>query len=387
MTSPKSFKDVVVYHVGARENYNVSKAFRNRNWLKLLITDYNISKFSFFVGRRRQITLPKKLVASYTKVDSLINWYKAKKLESPYLRWMFIGKELALFTRESLQKFSIDKVVLWGYTGGCLEVLQKYRDEDSVFKIVDQVDPGLKFYELDLGWGDQGKSEYLSRIQNEWQLADLIIVNSVFSKQSLIEYGVVGDKIAVVPLICETVTHKYVRDFQKFRLKVGFAGNINHAKGFDLFLKIAKRLADRFDFVAAGNIHYEEEEILEAKQLVNFTGYLDKTQMQKFYEDIDIFIFPTRCDGFGQVQIEALSFGVPVIASPYCAKVVVEDESGYVCQDWKDIATKIEHLNMDRAKLKSMSFNAIERATQFNEDNFFSHLLPALESRGIFLQG
>lgn len=385
MTLTQGFKDVVVYHVGARENYNVSKAFKNRKLLKLLITDYNNSTFSFLLGKRRKITLPQELVASYSKIKSLVMWYKARKFVSPYYRWMFIGKELTRFTNQTLQKHSLDKVILWGYTGGCLEVLRHYHDDPSIFKIVDQVDPGLKFYELELGWDERGKSEYLSRIQNEWKLADLIIVNSVFSKQSLIEYGVEGEKIAVVPLICETVTYQYDRNFEKSRLKVGFAGNINHAKGFDLFIKIAKQLADRFDFIAAGNNHYEEQEILEAKQFVNFTGHLDKTQMQKFYEDIDIFVFPTRCDGFGQVQIEALSHGVPVIASPYCAKVVVEQESGYICQDWEDMTSKIEDLNNDKAKLKYMSYKARERASQFNEDNFFRYLLPALESRGVKL--
>ena len=98
MTFAKSFKDVVVYHIAARENYNVSKAFKNRRCLKFIITDYNISTFSFLLGQRRKIALPPGLVASYSKLRSLGKWYVARKCVYPYLRWMFIGKELARFT-------------------------------------------------------------------------------------------------------------------------------------------------------------------------------------------------------------------------------------------------------------------------------------------------
>ena len=85
---------------------------------------------------------------------------------------------------------------------------------------------------------------------------------------------------------------------------------------------------------------------------------------------MDILIFPTRCDGFGMVQLEAMSFGIPVIASPNCAKVVQENSNGFIEDDASSIANRILYLNDNREALKQFSNSALKRVADFSEANF-----------------
>ena len=47
-----------------------------------------------------------------------------------------------------------------------------------------------------------------------------------------------------------------------------------------------------------------------------FPGYVDDDQLAALYRDAYCFIYPTLNEGFGYPPLEAMRFGVPVLASP-----------------------------------------------------------------------
>jgi len=50
-----------------------------------------------------------------------------------------------------------------------------------------------------------------------------------------------------------------------------------------------------------------------------------------WYRSADVFVLPTLSDGFAITQIEAMSHGLPVIATPNCASVVENGVDGLWC--------------------------------------------------------
>ncbi|MBI5407895.1 MAG: glycosyltransferase family 4 protein [Nitrospirae bacterium] len=90
----------------------------------------------------------------------------------------------------------------------------------------------------------------------------------------------------------------------------------------------------------------------------------------KYYAAADIFVFPTIYEPFGNVHLEALASGLPVIttANSGAAEIIKDDVQGFVIrepEDFRAIAEKIRIFVNDRSRLSSMSENARQSAEEF----------------------
>lgn len=48
-----------------------------------------------------------------------------------------------------------------------------------------------------------------------------------------------------------------------------------------------------------------------------FLGYVDDDKLEKLYANAFVFVYPSLNEGFGYPPLEAMKYGVPVIASPF----------------------------------------------------------------------
>jgi hypothetical protein len=48
---------------------------------------------------------------------------------------------------------------------------------------------------------------------------------------------------------------------------------------------------------------------------MELTGQVCRTEVRRHYEWANVFVFPTICDSFGIVQVEALAAALPVITT------------------------------------------------------------------------
>ena len=108
------------------------------------------------------------------------------------------------------------------------------------------------------------------------------------------------------------------------RLLVTTIGNIRRVKGHDVFIKAAALIAPRFphvDFSIAGGVlepaYFEElQDLIRELNLsdrFHFAGSI--TNLQQHLSAADIFVLPSRSEGFSNAIVEAMAASLPVIAT------------------------------------------------------------------------
>lgn len=106
-------------------------------------------------------------------------------------------------------------------------------------------------------------------------------------------------------------------------LTVGRMDAREQAKGFDEILEILPRLAEEFPnivYVAVGDgsdrarLQAKAMELGVADRSI-FPGYVNESDKLDYYRLADVFVMPSRLEGFGYVFLEALAMGRPAIAS------------------------------------------------------------------------
>ncbi len=117
---------------------------------------------------------------------------------------------------------------------------------------------------------------------------------------------------------------------------------------------------------------------IQKKGTIVFCG--PQKDIHKYYASSDIFVFPTMYEPFGNVHLEALASGLPVITTKYsgAAEIIKDGVNGFVVQkpeDFESIAEKIEGVFNDREKLVSMGKNARRLAEEFTYKRHIDKIL------------
>jgi len=103
---------------------------------------------------------------------------------------------------------------------------------------------------------------------------------------------------------------------------------------------------------------------------VHFAGPQFGEDLVKYYSATDVFVFPSRTDTFGLVNVEALACGVPVAAYPVRgpAEIMADAPAGAGCLD-EDLKTAcmtaLENRDPEVCREHSMKFNWEAGARQF----------------------
>ena len=158
--------------------------------------------------------------------------------------------------------------------------------------------------------------------------------------------------------------------------RLGFVGRLRAEKNVRLLVDLEKELIragkQNFKFLVVGEGN--ERDFLE-KNLVNgeITGFLDGEQLSEAYANMDVFIFPSETDAFGNVTQEAFASGVPAIVTSQGGPkfIVTQGETGFIAKDFNDFVNFTLELMDDAAKLSRMKATARERAMSRSWDAVF----------------
>lgn len=149
-------------------------------------------------------------------------------------------------------------------------------------------------------------------------LADIIVVGSEFCRQTIPEKF--SAKAVVIPYGHDFPVRSTPRIRARVRPRFIFVGSVGPRKGVPQLLNAFLKLEDAADLTVVGPISCPLAALKPymAKANISFTGGVPRTEVFKYLDDADYFIFPSLFEGGGIVLYEAAAMGLPIIQSKYC---------------------------------------------------------------------
>lgn len=163
-------------------------------------------------------------------------------------------------------------------------------------------------------------------------------------------------------------------------VRILFLSNMMVAKGVFVLLEACSQLKNKnisFECHFVGDwLDITESSFLEKVKELNLSDYVfahgKKYDQEKnvYYQQTDIFVFPTLNEAFGLVLLEAMQYELPVVASDEggIPDIVVDSKTGYIVpkNDPNELAGKLVSLINDPTLRQSMGLAGRKRF----EENF-----------------
>jgi glycosyltransferase involved in cell wall biosynthesis len=253
------------------------------------------------------------------------------------------------------------------------------------------------------GWGLYNRQEYgwaqkimMASEKIAAKCSDKIVCVSESAKQDAIRWGIAGpDRFVVVRNGTSWLPHTD-RDEVRQRLDLegdaivfGMVGRLAYPKEPLMFLEAAKRIILKFQkakFVLVGGgpladrcVRYVKENRLESHVLL--LGETPPADVRDFLLGFDAFVLASKFEGLPLTVIEAMSAGLPVIASNVggVGELVQDGRNGLLfdSDDEDELVGKIEHLirnpeerrrmGREGRALARLQFTAERMARQYEE--------------------
>lgn len=174
-------------------------------------------------------------------------------------------------------------------------------------------------------------------------------------------------------------------------LRILFVGRLVAYKGVHLLIEAIHRLTTPVHLTIVGEGPERErlEHLAEAKHLkefVHFTGWISQEETQRYYEEADLFCFPSVREFGGAVVMEALAAALPCIVADHGGiGETVTDASGIKLplssesQLIDDLTRAIQRLTEDSSLYQRLSKGALEHAHSFTWESKGEQLLSFYE--------
>ncbi len=163
------------------------------------------------------------------------------------------------------------------------------------------------------------------------------------------------------------IRNKYSIPEDKFVIL--FVGSGFERKGLNYLLRALDLVTDPLTLLIVGKGLKIQSKDFNNKHQILFCGA--QREIFKYYAASDIFVFPALYEPFGNVHLEALASGLPVITTKLtgAAEVIKNDIHGYVIptpEEYSLIAEKINFFVRNPEKREMMSLNARKLAEDFS---------------------
>nr|WP_319538761.1 glycosyltransferase family 1 protein [uncultured Methanospirillum sp.] len=181
---------------------------------------------------------------------------------------------------------------------------------------------------------------------------------------------------------------------QKYNLNhpfILFVGAIEPKKNIELLIKayyICQKSNPYFDLVIAGKKAWKFETVFKLIQslnlskkihILNFVPYED---LPALYSSAEVFVFPSRYEGFGFPPLEAMKCGTPVITSNVSSLPEIMGKEGLMINpnDYEQLSELILKLLSDPEFHNQYSLYSLDRAKKFSWKKTASKTLEVYNS-------
>ncbi len=404
----------VVVHSGARDSYQVARALAESGQLEQLVTDLYWSGDATNLRARLLRLLPTSLLQQLAaRTDAALPSGRVRALtlrglatlgldklrHAPFgwKRALMRGTDAALGAtagREAQRTGAT--LVSYSYYG--YHAFRASRAPGILF----QLHPHPASVRRILAAERETHPECAASLEKEWELAlperDFerlvaeprmaahVLVASSFTRQTLIEHGIAPKSVTVIPYGVDCRRFSPAPDEDASRrgsrepgLQLLFVGRINQRKGLHYLLE-AMRLLDRrhIHLTVCGRVvdgldlFRPYRELLRSQ--IEIRPSVSAAELVEAYRAADLFVLPSIAEGFGQVLLESLACGLPVLSTTHTAApdLIEEGLQGWVVEPGRAdlLAERISWAADHPEALAAMRAPARARAEQMSWARF-----------------
>jgi glycosyltransferase involved in cell wall biosynthesis len=182
----------------------------------------------------------------------------------------------------------------------------------------------------------------------------------------------------------------FIREKYKIKEKyiLSYVGRLAPEKNVDiltyLFHSLPSYIRDDIHWLIVGDGPSKDGLIEHSSSQITFTGFLQQSDIAPILAASDLFVFPSASETFGNVVLEALACGTPVIgANAGGVKTIIQEGfTGVLCHedDKKAFSKAILSVLMNQEWYTQLQENAIRYAQKQKWDDQFEHLLNGYEN-------
>ncbi len=222
------------------------------------------------------------------------------------------------------------------------------------------------------------RRDYAALAAGHARRADGVIVNSDYTKRQVIGRFGIDDELITV---CTPGNPGWPRRIEPLTPgPILFVGTVEPRKNLSRLMAAYAQVLERRpavpDLVLAGHalpvttreLFSEASTIAKARNRTRLTGYVGDAERQRLYREASMLVLPSLDEGFGIPALEAMTMGVPVIASNRGALPEVVGSAGIVVdpEDTSALASAIERVLEDEATRRRMADEGVARAAHFS---------------------
>jgi glycosyltransferase involved in cell wall biosynthesis len=211
-----------------------------------------------------------------------------------------------------------------------------------------------------------------SRRDQELQLADLILCNSTFTRDTLLNSGIEPQKVVTIPLAFPAVEISTVEKQQDGPVIFLHAGNQSVTKGSHILYQAWNNCSfsnGEAELWLIGRNALPENFRKRLSGKVIIRSNIPHMELMSLYQRTHVLVMPTLADGFGMVITEAMSRGVPVIASTNCCgpDLITSGKDGWIVAagDCVALEARLKWCVKHKAELPLAGRAAQEKAGQW----------------------
>ncbi|MBA7509026.1 D-inositol-3-phosphate glycosyltransferase [subsurface metagenome] len=244
----------------------------------------------------------------------------------------------------------------------------------------------IRFPQFNFDWFTK---KYTKEVRRNARLAKIIIADSKSTKDDIIKFFKIDPaKVKVVYLASDSQFKKLANQEKdkKVLKKYGIdkkyilsAGTIEPRKNYPTLIKAfnyIKHNNNDFNYrlVIVGRTGwkseatYRERELSPYKDDILFIGRVSDKDLVQIYNQAEIFVYPSFFEGFGLPPLEAMSCGLPVIASDSSSLKEVIGNSGILVpsEDYREISKQISYILKNEKIKKKLKEKSLKQAQKFS---------------------
>lgn len=267
--------------------------------------------------------------------------------------------------------------IILGWSGFSLDTFKKAQNYNC-FKILERGSTHILFqneilkeeYDL-LGLKPNLPSSHIIEVeQEEYKIADHIMVPSEFAKNTFIKKGFDGSKISKVPYGVNLGLFKSKKKTKDSKFRIIYTGMLSVRKGVIYLLKAFSELnLKNAELVLIGAIENSlKKKIVKYFDNNNiiYNSAINQSELATYYSNSDLFVTCSIEEGLAMVQMQAMASGLAIICTENSGgrELVDENYNGFIIdiRNVDVLKQKILYLYNNRDQLFEMGLNSENKA-------------------------